>query len=52
MSIWYTENTVIFIEHLSRFEGMVDLLGKDGVHSSWVGTALISCSIAHSLDNL
>ncbi|KAK3557298.1 hypothetical protein QTP70_026680, partial [Hemibagrus guttatus] len=45
-------NNVGFIGNWSSFEGKAGLLGRDGVHPTQEGAALISCSIAHSESEL
>ncbi|XP_053094978.1 uncharacterized protein LOC128319677 isoform X2 [Pangasianodon hypophthalmus] len=49
MSRWCSENNVGFIDNWTNSEGKAGLLGRDGVHPTREGAALISCSIAHSL---
>ncbi|KAI5085412.1 hypothetical protein C0J45_23126, partial [Silurus meridionalis] len=49
MSEWCSKNNVGFNNNWSIFEGKAGLLGRDGVHLTREGAALISCSIGHSL---
>ncbi|XP_066524850.1 uncharacterized protein [Hoplias malabaricus] len=43
------KDQVCFIDNWLRFEGKPGLIGRDGIHPTREGAALLSCSVAHSL---
>ena len=51
LSRWCPDNNINFINHWKTFEGKAGLMGRDGIHPTWDGAALISRNMELFINN-